>query len=47
MTMCIETVSSVEEHNEHYHLEDMIVVRDKGVEVLSDYTPLDAPIEIA
>lgn len=46
MTMCIETVSSVEEHNEHYHLEDMIVVRDKGVEVLSDYTPLDAPIEI-
>ena len=46
MTMCIETVSSVEEHNEHYHLEDMIVVRDKGVEVLSDYTPLDTPIEI-
>ena len=46
MTMCIETVSSVEEHNEHYHLEDMIVVTKNGVEVLSDYTSLDTPIEI-
>ncbi len=46
MVMCIETVSSVDEHNEHYHLEDMVVVTANGLEVLSDYTSLDEPIEI-
>ncbi len=46
MVMCIETVSSVEEYDEHYHLEDMIVVTNSGVEVMSDYTNLDAPIRI-
>ena len=45
--MCIETVSSVEEHDEHYHLEDMVVVKKNGLEVLSDYISLDAPTRIA
>jgi Xaa-Pro aminopeptidase len=47
MVMCIETVSSVEEHDEHYHLEDMVVVKKNGLEVLSDYINLDAPTRIA
>jgi Xaa-Pro aminopeptidase len=40
MVMCIETVSAVEKYNEHYHLEDMVVVTRDGLDVLSDYSDI-------
>ncbi len=44
--MCIETVSSADDYDEHYHLEDMVAVTKNGVDILSDYTSLDEPAEI-
>ena len=42
MVIFIETVSSVNEYDEHYHLEDMVAVTKNGMEILSDYASLDA-----